>query len=167
MPNSPKDINAEVMNKIRSGELKMKPRLYFIIGSIAMVSGLILSFVSATFLINLGFFFSRAHGPMRDYRLASLLQSLPWWVPVLAIISIIVGIILLKKYDFSYQKNFALILVGIVLALIGTAWILDYTQLNDLWFKRGPMRRYFNQESTASSTRFFQGRGMRWNGTQK
>ena len=147
MPSQPKDINAEVMTKIRSGELKMKPRAFFITGSIAMFLGLILSFVSATFLLNLFFFFSRAHGPMRNYRLTSLLQSLPWWVPVFAIISILTGIILLKKYDFSYQKNPILIFGGIIFALIVTAWILDYTQLNDLWFRRGPMRKYLYQSS--------------------
>ena len=142
-----KNIKFAVMNKIRSGEVKMKPRWYFVVGSFVIMLGLVFSFISVTFLSNLAFFFLRAHGPMRDYRLAAIFGSLPWWVPVLAVISIVLGVVLLKKFDFSYQKNFVLILAFIGLAIIATAWILDYTKLNDLWFKRGPMRRYLNNSN--------------------
>lgn len=157
------DINSVVMNKIRTGEIKIKPRIYFITGSVAVITGLILSSISVIFLINLIFFLSRAHGPMRDFRLDAILASLPIWVPVLAVVAVVGGIILLKKYDFSYQKNFSLILAVSIFVLIGTAWILDYSHLNDLWFKRGPMRQYFNTSTSSADTKFQRGNGTRWN----
>ncbi len=150
---SKKTINLEknIMAKVKSGKITMKPRWYFILGSLLMIAGLSGLSIGAIFLTNLSFFLLRQHGPRGDYRLQLMLESFPWWIPFLAIIGIVGGVWILKKYDFSYKKNFSLIVIGFVLSILAAAFIIDYSGLNDFWSHQGPMRGFYqrlkNQDS--------------------
>ena len=126
-----------------SSEISMKPRWYFFVGSIFMMLGVVGLSIGAVFLANLTFFLLRSHGPMGQWRLQSMLTSFPWWIPSLAVFGIILGILLFKKYDFSYKKNFSLIVIGFIVSILLSAAILDYSGLNDIWFKRGPMKQFY------------------------
>jgi hypothetical protein len=141
----PIDIEKNVMVKVKSNEISMKPRWYFVLGSILMMAGLVGMSIGAIFLTNLTLFLMRQHGPMGQWRLQMIMDSFPWWVPILAIASIAMGIWLLKKYDFAYKKNFGLIAVGFIISIILAALIIDYLGLNDVWSHQGPMRRFYQQ----------------------
>lgn len=138
------DLGEKVMAKIRSGQVKMKPKWLFIAGSVLSLAGLIGLSVSAVFLINIVFFLLRKHGP-GYWRLELMLNSLPFWVPVAAIICLVGGIWLLKKYDFSYKKNFTLIIFGFIFSIIIAAWVVDAIGLNERLLKGGRMRRFYQQ----------------------
>ena len=142
-----KPINFEktVMAKVRSNKIAMKPKWYFISGSVLVATGLICLSVMSIFLTNLILFLMRRHGPMAQWRFEQILTSLPVWIPLLAIFGTVSGILVLKKYDFSYKKNFMLIIIGFVLSIIMAAFIIDYLGLNDLWSQRGPMKRFYQQ----------------------
>jgi hypothetical protein len=75
--------------------------------------------------------------------LQQIIDSFPVWVPILAITGIVLGIWMLKKYDFSYKKNFWMIVILLVISIILTAFLLDLTGLDNLWMKRGPMQRFY------------------------
>lgn len=77
-----------------------------------------------------------------------MVNNFPWWIPVVAIVGIIVSVWLLKKYDFSYKKNFPLIVVGFILSIIIAAIMIDNFGFNEKWSKRGPMRRFYQQLET-------------------
>ena len=77
---------------------------------------------------------------MGKIRFEQLLSSFPWWAPLMAIIGLIVGIWLLKKYDFSYKNNFVVITIGFLVAVIIGAWLIDLSGLNNIWFRQGPMK---------------------------
>ena len=70
--------------------------------------GISASIIVSVFLVSLTRFALRTHGPMGQIRLEQILSSFPWWAPVIALIGLFSGIYLLKKYDFSYRKNFGL-----------------------------------------------------------
>jgi len=148
------------MEKVKTNEIMMRPKWHFILGSFLMVIGLISFSVVAIFLANLTFFLMKQHGPMGEWRLQLMLQSFPLWIPLLAIVSIIPGAWMLKKYDFSYKKNFVLIVCGFVFSIILAAAILDYSGLDNLWFKQGPMKRFYQQIENGSSS-FQRGQGQR------
>jgi len=133
------------MNQIHDGKMKMRPRAYFIAGSILTFVGLVSSVVISVFLIGLIRFSLRSHGPMANYRLNQILSSFPWWAPVLAIIGLIAGIWLLRKYDFSFKFNFKMVIMGFILAIIVGGWIIDSIGLNDILIRRGPMRGIMRQ----------------------
>jgi hypothetical protein len=138
------DMEKKVMGQVMSGKLKAKPKWYFVIGSALMSAGLVLATISAVFLTNLTIFLVNKRGPGYG-RTAILLESFPLWVPVLAVAGIILGIFLLRKYDFSYKKNFPAIVILFVVSIIIAGLLVDKTGLNDVWSKRGPMRGFYRR----------------------
>lgn len=157
------DLEKTIMDKVKTREISMKPRWYFAAGSALMVTGLTALSIGAAFLINVTVFLIRRHGPMGQWRLQMMLQSFPWWIPVLAAAGIGAGIWLLRKYDFSYKKNFLMIVLGFVTALILAGAVIDRLGLNEVWFQRGPMRRFY-QQIEEQNQNFFPGQGRMYNG---
>ena len=82
---------------------------------------------------------------MTSWRLQSLIENFPWWAPILAILGIILGIVFLKKYDFSYKKNFKLIVISFILSVLLAGFLVDKIGLNDRWAKREPMMRFYQR----------------------
>lgn len=122
-----------------SGEVKMKPKWYFVLGSAFWLLGVAGLFIGATFAMNLLLFIVRKRGP-GIRRLEIMFDSFPAWLPIVAILCIILGATLLKKYDFSYKKNFKLIIAGLIITVMASALALDASGLNEAWSKRGPFK---------------------------
>ncbi len=142
----PKVTIAEtVMDKVKTGQITMKPKWYFVLGSTFMGLGVLGMSIGAIFLFNVSFFLLRQHGPMGEWRLQAMLESFPWWIPILAIVGSVIGVRLLKKYDFSYKQNFSLIVVGFIGILILAAFIINATGINDAWSRKGPMRGLYQR----------------------
>lgn len=137
------DLSQEIMSKVKTGEINMKPKWYFILGSSLLMFALVILIMMAVFFFNLTVFILRRQGPMRLWRLEMLLSQLPLWIPVLAVLALWSGVKLLKKYDFSYKKNFLLIIVGLVLAIILAAFAIDSLGFNEFWASKEPMRRFY------------------------
>jgi hypothetical protein len=80
-------------------------------------------------------------------------------MPIFAILGLITGIWLLRKYDFSYKINFKVIVISFVVAIIVAGWVIDMIGLNDVLFRQGPrqgiMRQYLQENNIQPS----QGRG--------
>lgn len=127
----------EIMEKIKKGQIKMRPRLYFVVGYILTILGVVFSFVTSVFFIGLTRFALRAHGPMAGYRLDKLISSFSWWIPALAVLGIVSGVYILKKYDFSYKINFKLFIIGLLASMIIAGYVIDMTGLNDSLARRG------------------------------
>lgn len=140
MPKELKNITENVMSQIHLGKAKMKPRTYFVIGSILAFVGLISSVIVSTFLVGLIRFSLRTHGPMGQYRFDQIISSFPWWTTILAVLGLFIGIWLIRQYDFSYKKNPWVIILSFVLAIVVAGCIVDMTGLNDTMFRYGPMR---------------------------
>ena len=128
------------MKKIDLGEIKMKPKWYFILGSIITFIGLVSTVVVSTFSIGLIRFSLRSHGPMGEYKFDQIMANFPWWTIVLAILGLILGIWLIRKYDFSYKIKPWLVITGFILAIIIGGYIIDVTGVNDIMSRQGPMR---------------------------
>ncbi|MFZ3301105.1 MAG: hypothetical protein WA152_00105 [Microgenomates group bacterium] len=128
------DITNEIMSKIKKGQIKMKPKWYFVLGSASMVLGLASISIVLMFIVRLFMFSIRSHGPMADIRLQQIISNFPLWAPVLAIIGIVGGIYMLKKFDFSYKKNFYLVVVGIITAIFLSGILIDMFDLDRFMF---------------------------------
>jgi len=149
---TPVDFEKTIMAKVKSNEISMKPRWYFVLGSLLMMVGLVGFSIGAVFLTNLTLFLLRGHGPMGQWRFQQLLTSFPLWVPILAVVGMVFGVVMLKKYDFSYKKNFWLIILGFILSVVLAAFVIDKLGLNDVWSRQGPMRRFYQQIEGQNST---------------
>jgi len=146
-----KNITEDIMNQIEQGKIKMKPRIYFIIGSILTFIGLVSSLIVSTFLFGLIRFSLRIHGPMGEYKLDQIMSNFPWLTIVFAIVGLVLGVELIRQYDFSYKIKTWSIVVSFVLAVMIAGWMIDVVGVNDTLLQRGPMRgmmsNYFNDNN--------------------
>jgi len=154
------NIENEVMSQIKSGKISMKPKWYFMLGSTLMFGSVVVLTVVSIFLFNIALFSLKPHyGPGAGFRLEMMINSFPWWAPIIAITGIILAIWLLKKYDFSYRKNFPLIILSFILAVILGAILIDILGFNDYFAKRGPMRGFYRQIENQTNDNFRPGKG--------
>ncbi|KKS41827.1 MAG: hypothetical protein UV05_C0051G0004 [candidate division CPR1 bacterium GW2011_GWA2_42_17] len=123
----------------------MKPKWYFVLGSLAMLGGLTGLTILSIFLVSVVSFSLRTHGPMGAVRYEQFISTFPWGAIIVAIIGIGLGVRLMKKYDFSYRKKFPLIIVGFVLAIILAGYLINYTGLDNIWIRRSPMREFYQK----------------------
>lgn len=162
MSDEPKmNIVENVMSAIVKGKAKMKPRWYFVAGLFAIVSGLVGIAILSIFLVSVVSFSLRTHGPMGAIRYEQLLASFPWWAVIVAAIGIGFGIKLLKQYDFSYKKNFPILIGSIILAILVAGWLVDVTGLDSIWMKRGPMKEFYRKYDGGMK------RGYNWQNFEK
>lgn len=166
MPKELKNITENVMNQIHEGKAKMKPKIYFIIGSILTFIGLISSVIISIFLVGLTRFLLRSHGPMVQYRFDQIISNFPWWTIILAILGLVIGIWLIRQYDFSYKKNPWVVIFGFILAIIVSGYVVDITGLNDTMFQYGPMKGVMNRLLQGNNFQNSAQREMTGNGIQ-
>ncbi|MBP6060731.1 MAG: hypothetical protein KA515_01855 [Candidatus Pacebacteria bacterium] len=147
-----KDITENVMSQIHQGKIKMKPKIYFIIGSILTFLGAVSAFIVSIFLTSLIRFSLRTHlGQGAQYKLDQMLSNFPWWIVIFTIISLSIGIWLVRKYDFSYKiKPWAMVL-SFILIIVVAGFAIDMMGLNDTLRHRGPMKgmmsKYFQNNT--------------------
>ncbi len=140
------DVEQLIMERIRSQEIKMKPKWWFALGSIISLIGIAGSLLGAVFLVHLAIFSSKQHGPMGEVRFQFMINSFPWWIPVIAIILLIVGIYLLHKSTSLYKHNIIMITIIITILTLIAGMILSQSGLGEKYFHVGPLRRWQKQE---------------------
>jgi uncharacterized protein YacL len=159
-----KNITNVVMDRIHHDKIKMHSKVYFVVGSLLLFSGLIASMIVSVFFVGLIRFSLRTHGPMGEYRLDQMISNFPWWMVVVAILGLIIGMWLFRRYDFSYKINFKFVIIGFIVAMIMAGWLLDMTGLNDTLFRQGPnqgiMRQYFQGNNTQQGVECFNKLGV-------
>lgn len=138
-------LEQAVMDKIRNRRVVMKPKWYFVLGSILMTLSVAGVSIVLVFVVNLFLFLIRRHGPMGQWRLEQMLSTFPWWLPLLALVGVGVSIWLFRQYEFSYKKNFTWVVIGFLASIIVAAFVLEYSGISDTWIKKGPMRRYYQE----------------------
>ena len=141
------------MARIEHEHIAMKPKWLFALGSLAMGIGVAGSAIVAVFLVSLISFSLRTHGPMGDIRFQQLISNFPWWAPIVSFAGILIGIWLLRKYDFSYKRGFVTIALIFIFGIIASGFLIDYLGLEALWSRRGPMQRFYER---------YDGSGQSW-----
>jgi uncharacterized membrane protein HdeD (DUF308 family) len=146
------------LEKIKKGEIKMKPKWYFILGSILMLLGLVALTITVIFIFNFAFFlFYRHYGPMYQYRLNLILANFPWWIVLIGILGLLLGIKFLKEYDFSYKKNFVWIIVSYIFIIFVSAYLINYFNLNKFFYSQGLKRRFYEKNHQIFKNKNFKG----------
>ncbi len=135
-----KNIEEKILSQIQKGEIKMKPRMYFVIGSIFAFVGFISTIIVSTFAISLIRFSLRAHGKMAQYRLDQVLSDFPWWIFIVGFLSLVIGIWLIYKYHIFYKIKPWIVILTFVLSIMISGWIINETGLDTKLFRQGPMK---------------------------
>jgi len=145
------DIKESVMRKVKNDEIRMKPRWIFIVGSLLSIIGIIGSCIVSTIMLSIVFFTVRSRGLMGQWKVQQLMDLFPWWAFIIAIVGMILGIILLKKFDFSYRKNFIGIIVVVLFSFLVSAYALDSLGVPAIVTQHGPMNQMYQQQGTTPS----------------
>lgn len=141
------------MSKIHNKNIKIKPKIYFIFGSSLTLIGLISSTIVSMFLVGLIRFSFRNHGMMSNYKFNQMIYNFPWWTFVFAILSLAVGLYLIKRYDFSYKIKPWMIVLIFILTVIFSGILIDILGINDVLKHRGPTQRMMNNYLKENTTR--------------
>lgn len=141
-----KNIKANIIQKIKSDKVIMRPTWVFYLASALSALGLFLASGLTLLSIHLLRFRLTHPGIGAARKLDFIFSALPWYIPVLAVVGIVGGYLLLKRYDFSYRKNLGVIAVIIVLGLFATSYLLDYLGFNSFLNQRGYFRQIYGQE---------------------
>ncbi len=138
------------MERIKKGEVKIKPRSYYLmIGFLSISAVLALSFISAYFMsvTSLWFRLQLAKGPAYGVRnnLSDLLSSFPWLVLIVGVISLVCMILAIKKIGSLYKIRLVYLIPSIIILFLMIGFLLSYSALPKM-FDGG--HRNFGRQST-------------------
>jgi len=125
----------QVLEKIKSGQIKIRPKIYFILKTILIIGGVLGFGVLVIFLISFIRFHLRASGiwylPGFGFRgLGIYLKLLPWFLIFICLLLILILEILAKRFSFVWRRPIFYSLLAIILiALIG-GFIIEKTPLH-------------------------------------
>jgi hypothetical protein len=134
-----------LMSRILEGKIRMKPKWWFLLGSLLTYTGIVISVSTSIILVQTTLFALRRNGFLSHWRLDLLQQAVPWWLPLIAVGGTILGIWLLRKYSFGYKQNLKLLALLVVTAVIAAAIIVEVSGMSAIWERRGPMRGLYRQ----------------------
>lgn len=142
------NLAENVMTEIKERDVKMRPRIYFVVGSVLLGVGLTLALVTASFLVNLISFRLRMDRPydylhFGQHGIQPFLAMFPWLLILTIVGLVVVGIYFLKRYEFSYKHNFAAITIIIVTAIIVSSVIIDRIGVNRFLEGARPFQRLY------------------------
>ena len=137
------NLKQQVMSKVQTGQIKMRPHWYFVAGSVFALISLVALIILLPFLLSLVVFALRTHGPMGALRFQELLSSFPLWTIPVSAVGFSLSVFLLRRYDFAYRYNFKLIVLGFILAMLLAGYLFDTLKLNSFWLQRN--QRFYNK----------------------
>lgn len=118
---SPDTISASVMDQIKSGNVRMKPRAYYVALSIVSVAAVILAGVSIAYLSSIMFYWFRiqtadtmAWGARAN--LNESIASFPWWAVLLSLGMLAVAVLLVRSHGHMYKHKTSTIAVIVIVS---------------------------------------------------
>ena len=125
--NDEKDVikenpDASALDRIKSGQVKMKPKLYFISRMALFVAGAILALLAVIFLISFIIFVLRGNGTwfLSDFGWPGIrifLLAFPWILAVISLIFALVFESLLNRLGFAYRRPLIYSLLGVAVVV--------------------------------------------------
>lgn len=135
----------KIMEEIKNNKVTMRSHVYFICGTVITAFGIFLTLLVGTFSINL---FSFHYRTMRPVGLSPFITPLPWLVLIFGLIAIWLGILLIKKYDLSYKKNFILVAGIFIIAILIVGLVIDNLGFNERPRSQKALHKIYRQFPT-------------------
>ncbi len=135
--NSVSNIENQVMAKIKSGQIKMRPKSYYLVLGLLGIVAIILLCVAAVYLISITSLWVRvliadgpAYGAKRN--LSTILGSFPWWVLIMGFMTVSGIIYLVRKFGHIYKVRKSYLIAAIITFLVVLGFALSYVNLPGL-----------------------------------
>ncbi len=129
-------ITEQVMSQIDTQHIQMRPKWYFILGSLLISLSLACIVICGLFIFSDVFFHIRSHGPFGYLQFGSngiqpFLQTFPVVPLFIGIFLIVFGSILLIRFTKAYHYSMRLIISILVIIFIIVGFTADYFGLNE------------------------------------
>ena len=140
--NSERTIHEQIMDKIQTGRVKMRPKWRFVIGTVLWILGLAMAALASLYLISLtvfvlhrsGLWFAPSFGP-RGWMV--LLFSFPWLILAAAVVFIAVLEFFVRHYSFAWRFPLLYSALAVMALAVAGGLIVAQTPLHrDL--RQGP-----------------------------
>lgn len=143
-----------VLEAIKIGEVKMRPKWHFILKAILGVIGAFIIALALLYLASFIIFISRQTGvwfaPISGFRgWYVFLMSLPWMLVSLLIMFVIVLELLVRRYSFAYRMPLLYSAAGVVLLVVAGGYVVANTSFH------GRMFRYAEKNELPMAGRFY------------
>ncbi len=122
-------IKNSILNEIKKGEIKMHPRVYFVLKSVLLIVVAILLFVLITYLTSYSIFYFENNGAKFLLRsgltgLLDFFHTIPLILIVLLLILIYVVEKIIRKFHFTYKRPLIYSFLLVVVLAVGFGFII-------------------------------------------
>jgi len=138
-----------IIKKIKKGELKMKPKTYFVLGNVLLGVGIVGVMILGVFLMGAVFFHLRMQGGVEVLRFGRpgwrfLFRVLPWKIVGLVILGLGGGSYLIRKYDRAYKISLGWLILGIVSTILLLGFLFDRVGVSERMQRVRPMEPLYH-----------------------
>lgn len=148
-----KDISSAVMEQIQTEHIKIRPRIYFILGALLGILGLTITIIICVLFVEITLFRLRAHGPLGylwfgPYGIRAFIETFPILPVGLSVLTLILGILIIRRYDMSYKTSFKGIILILLIAIGLSGLVLDRIGVHQQIARFEPLRTVVIPELT-------------------
>lgn len=135
-----KPIQEKILQAIRSGRVKMRPKWRFVLHAALIVSGAILLLLALLYLVSFAVFslretgawFVPAFGPRGWY---AFLRAIPWFLIAVSLVFIAILETLVRRHSFAYRRPLLVSVCGIVLVVAIGSFIAGQAHFHGRFFR--------------------------------
>lgn len=127
-------LQQEVLKRIQSGDVRMKPRIYFVLLTVLTAVATVAAGLVISYLVSIMMFIIRiqtAHTPALGARanLSETLANFPWWAVIMAVVLVTVALWLMRTYGRMYRHKMSTVLVVLVASSVILGVSMSYAGL--------------------------------------
>lgn len=129
------NIKNQILDKIKSGEVNMKPKFYFKLRLIALIVTIFLTFILSITLVSYVLFSISIGGGMSLLGFGAkgiyhFFMALPWFILLLDVLLIVFLDWLLKSFRFGYNSSVLFLFVVTLVSITALASIINSTSFH-------------------------------------
>ncbi len=141
-----KTIRENIIEKIKSGEVHMRPRWHFILKTLLAVVGITIIVLALLYLISFSLFILRQNGVwfitvFGSRGIGRFFASLPWVIIISGVVFVAILEILARRYSFVYRKPLLYSLIGIVVIVLAGGFFVSRVGIHEKFFRLAEEKR--------------------------
>lgn len=115
----PSNIAGTVMDQIKHGSVRMRPRLYFTVLTAISIAAVAASALTIAYLSSIVFFWVRIQTASTmawgaRSKLSDALDSFPWWTLVVSVVLLVAATLLIKHQGRMYRYKTVVVMLSIL-----------------------------------------------------
>lgn len=140
MNNNQKKLKDKILDKIKTGNIKMKPKSYFALKTILVLALIVVTVVILSFLVSFVIFSIRESSRLfllgfGDAGIRTFFITFPWFLLVIEIILLIIVDILLKHFKFAYKTPFIYLILSTTIFVMVISVFVSVTPVHETLYQ--------------------------------